>query len=218
MQAGDILFTGKNGWAKSEKTGTTKTFSVVFMEEYIRYVYSERKNDNIIFNPWYHTNNSPNMLTLNIINSLNCIMDEPYDSRYERGKHLLKALLLQCKHEISVEIRSELSKSEKTFQRIIEYISNNYHKPINRNTISNELDLNHCYISRLFKKYSGHNFNTYLNSIRMKNAKSILTNHDLSIERVAIQCGFSNTAYFIKVFKKFYGLTPGKYKLLPRKL
>lgn len=52
----------------------------------------------------------------------------------------------------------------------------------------------------------------YLNSIRHKNAVSILTSDYYSIEEIAKKCGYCSTSYFIQAFKKNTGYSPLKYK------
>jgi AraC-like DNA-binding protein len=46
----------------------------------------------------------------------------------------------------------------------------------------------------------------------MKKARLMLKNFNITIARVATQCGYSSEAYFIKAFKKFYNTTPGEFR------
>ena len=52
----------------------------------------------------------------------------------------------------------------------------------------------------------------YLISRRLGLAKQLLTMSDMMIDDVARQSGFSSTAYFIHVFKKHCGVTPGVFR------
>ena len=51
-----------------------------------------------------------------------------------------------------------------------------------------------------------------LNNMRISTAKSLLRFSDASIESIAEQCGFSDSAYFIKVFKNAENITPYSYR------
>lgn len=69
------------------------------------------------------------------------------------------------------------------------------------------------YLSRLFKKKTGMRFSQFLLSVRMQNAKAMLENDtSLSISEVSSAVGFNDYSYFIQMYKKCYGETPGKYK------
>ena len=52
----------------------------------------------------------------------------------------------------------------------------------------------------------------YLTSVRMKNAKALMNLYDFSISEVAGRCGILDVAYFSRIFKKYYGISPKEYK------
>lgn len=70
------------------------------------------------------------------------------------------------------------------------------------------------YLSRLFKRKCGTGFTQYLLSVRMEKAKKLLETSplELSVAEVASEVGFNDYSYFIQMYKKFYGATPGKVK------
>ncbi|MBQ1269840.1 MAG: helix-turn-helix domain-containing protein [Clostridia bacterium] len=47
--------------------------------------------------------------------------------------------------------------------------------------------------------------------MRIENAKTLLK-EGLSSEEVAFRIGFKNASYFVKIFKKYVGITPAKYR------
>ena len=51
----------------------------------------------------------------------------------------------------------------------------------------------------------------YIINTKLKLAKKLLIESDLSIKEVAFQSGFSNPKYFSTSFKKFYGMTPSGF-------
>jgi len=213
MLPGKILFTGRNGWAYSTMENVyVRIISVVFMESYIRLVYGEVSYGKKIYNPWYHTSRKPQEISLNILQCLNKIMFETDTDRQARAISLITALLYQAIEEIENDTPQSMPKMEKTFKNIIEYTQQYYHSPINRASVCSDLQLSHSCLSRLFREYSDQNFNTYLNELRMKKAELILKSYDISIERIADQCGFTSSGYFIKAFKKYFGITPGAFR------
>ena len=53
----------------------------------------------------------------------------------------------------------------------------------------------------------------YLTKVRMEKAVQLLRNTDLTIEEIAKQIGYSNSSYFIKVFREWIGFSPGEFRL-----
>ena len=78
--------------------------------------------------------------------------------------------------------------------------------------VSDSVGLSTFYFSKLFKKEMGIGINSYISSCRIEHAKRMLTISDLPIAQIALQCGFSTTAYFSQVFKKTTGMTPGEFR------
>ncbi|EHB68221.1 MULTISPECIES: AraC family transcriptional regulator [Paenibacillus] len=70
------------------------------------------------------------------------------------------------------------------------------------------------YLSGLFKKSSGMNMSDYLAQIRIRKAKELMNDPDITISQIARLVGYNNDVGFIRVFKKHEGITPGKYKTL----
>jgi len=69
------------------------------------------------------------------------------------------------------------------------------------------------YLSRLFKRKSGVRFSQYLLEVRMEKArKMLLEAPELSVSEVASEVGFNDYSYFIQMYKKVYGETPGKFR------
>jgi len=68
------------------------------------------------------------------------------------------------------------------------------------------------YLSTLFKKELSINFSTYLTSLRIEKAKTMLRIPEVLIKDIATACGYPYSNYFIKIFSKETGLTPAEWK------
>ena len=82
-------------------------------------------------------------------------------------------------------------------------------------TVAQVADFCHCsesYLSRIFKRRTGVNINTYVNKIRVEQAKSNLLFSDDNIAEVASQVGFSDPNYFSRVFTRMMGISPTEYR------
>lgn len=104
------------------------------------------------------------------------------------------------------------AKHTDTIQKVMEYISANYMKRITLNDISEHVAFSVSYLSRMFKEEKGINLTSYINEVRVRNAKLLLKDRSVPLSQVAYLCGFDDQSYFSKVFKKQTGITPGKYR------
>jgi len=94
----------------------------------------------------------------------------------------------------------------------VKYISEHLHEDISLQSISDMLSLTPHYFSKIFKNETGVNFIDFLTDERMKKARELLITSDISVEQISEQVGLSSTSYFIRQFKRKYGLTPGQYR------
>lgn len=68
------------------------------------------------------------------------------------------------------------------------------------------------HFSRLFSEVYGMSPQDYLLDTRIRHAAGYLRNSGLSIAETAVKCGFSDSGYFSRVFKKRYGVLPSRYR------
>ena len=96
-----------------------------------------------------------------------------------------------------------------------------YLKPsITISDVSTAIGSNDKYISLSVNKFARMNFNYYINTLRIQEAKKKLLegNTESSIQDIAIACGFGNASSFIRVFKQITGLTPAYYVTLSKEM
>lgn len=70
------------------------------------------------------------------------------------------------------------------------------------------------YISKMFKDETGEGLLDHINRLRVEEAKKIMKNKELRLEEIAARTGFTNINTFIRVFKKYEHVTPGRYREL----
>lgn len=112
-------------------------------------------------------------------------------------------------HEIE---KITLSSTSKNIQKIVEYINANLDKEITLNDIADEMGLSVTYVSKIFKNNLGVKYIDYVNSSRIEKAKSLLKDTMVPIKEVGFKVGFNNIQTFIRVFKKYEGITPGQFR------
>jgi YesN/AraC family two-component response regulator len=78
-------------------------------------------------------------------------------------------------------------------------------------SVANHFGLAPNHVSRLFRREGQTRFSDYLNLVRMNRAKFMLHNYRLTVKEVAANCGYSDVAYFCRIFKKMNNETPRQY-------
>ena len=65
---------------------------------------------------------------------------------------------------------------------------------------------------RYFKKVTGKTFTQFVNEFRIVHATKLLAENPTSITDICFEIGFNNFSHFNKLFKKFTGKSPLKYR------
>jgi two-component system response regulator YesN len=98
-------------------------------------------------------------------------------------------------------------------EKIKTYLKEKYSDPVTLSIIAEEFRISANYLSGLFKKEAGVNFNDYLTKVRIDAAKKFLkSNQNYKVYEVAYMSGYPNERYFTKLFKTITGLTPLDYR------
>ena len=95
---------------------------------------------------------------------------------------------------------------------MIAYINQHYPERITLAEIAKIAGVSEREASRCFKKTIGQSPMEYLIKYRLNQSKKLLLETNMTITAICQQCGFSDSAYFGKVFRKSYGMTPSEYR------
>lgn len=96
--------------------------------------------------------------------------------------------------------------------KVIPYIKEHFAEPLTVAEIADHAALNAQYMMRLFKKKTGISVLEYVTDCRMEKAKEMLRGTDWNNEIVSEKLGYASSGYFIKLFKKTYGVTPREFR------
>lgn len=117
---------------------------------------------------------------------------------------------LLMRHFSEEEEKIIITKEQRDFYNIVEYINEHFLEDINISTLSEMLFLSRNKLSAIFTKYSGTSLNNYLNSLRIKNANELMM-QGYTITQAALESGFQSIRTFNNVYKKITGITPSDY-------
>lgn len=112
-------------------------------------------------------------------------------------------------HPISSQIDEEISK-------IQEQIDINCTAELKITEVAEKFYISPQHLSKVFKKRTGHSPKQYLTQMRISKAKELLVNTSLSVQEISSRSGFGDESNFIRIFKKYVGVTPNKYRINQR--
>lgn len=98
------------------------------------------------------------------------------------------------------------------FLRIESYILNNLGERITLNDLATTEFLCPQYISAEFKNKYDRTFGSIVEYYRIRMAVRLMLESDMKIAQIVHQCGFSDSKYFYRAFKKHMGCTPAQFK------
>jgi YesN/AraC family two-component response regulator len=141
--------------------------------------------------------------------------DENFYEKLEmiRGKSKLEETISHLFHMLLTKIQAKTEQTDLSVaDQLLNFIHLNFQKDLSLTDLAEHFNLSSSYVSTIFKEKTGENFKEYLNMYRIKAAKEILANSDVKISEVATMVGFNNVNTFIRIFKKYVGLSPGQYE------
>jgi AraC-like DNA-binding protein len=104
------------------------------------------------------------------------------------------------------------SEQDPMIRFILEYAERHLNEDVNLDAMADKLNLTPGYLSTVFKEKTGMNFSDYLNDLRVRRAKLLLQRVNVKIQDVAAAVGYQNVNSFIRMFKRYSGMTPGEYR------
>jgi two-component system response regulator YesN len=133
-----------------------------------------------------------------------------------RGSEELMDLLLQILEKVhrSMIVRKQ-DRNELIMDDCIGWIDKNFREDLTLEMAAERFHFNTSYFSTLIKSRTGRSFSDHLTEARMRRAKELLSTGQLKIYEIAEQCGYRDTKYFTRMFKKQVGLSPEAYKRIP---
>lgn len=106
----------------------------------------------------------------------------------------------------------EIKESAQKIERAKIIMLENIHKDINIKEIASNLGLSYSLFRKEFKEYTGYAPAQYFQEIKLRKAKELLSETNLSIKEIAFKLGFSSYEYFLSFFRKRVGQTPLVYR------
>ena len=106
------------------------------------------------------------------------------------------------------------SRKRKTarLKRITEYISAHCSEKLSLSAIAEAEGLSPTYVSHFIHENLNMTFQEYVNNLRLEKALRLITNTNLRLTDIYLECGFSDVKYLNKSFKNRFGCHPKEYR------
>lgn len=153
------------------------------------------------------TNKNLNRLVIN----LHIAMEEASASVLEQQSLVLGMLAQLILHYAENRpVLQPLGVEHQSVRRVRDYLEDNYAENVSLDQLAHIANLSPFYLNRAFCKEFGLPPHAYQTQVRIARSKTLLTN-GWSIGQVAVETGFASQSHFGSHFKRFTGVTPGKY-------
>ena len=147
-------------------------------------------------------------------------LQSTHELREAQAKTLLRAVLVELKRIVSDEaVNAERhTPSDRRVERLIQSLSAECDRPWSLAEMARICGIQRTQLSNVFQKLTGSSPLKYLSRIRLERAKTLLSETDLKIVHIAIECGYGSSQYFANTFKRAMEMTPLEYRKHCRRL
>lgn len=98
---------------------------------------------------------------------------------------------------------------------MMNFIQTNY-QSVTLEDMARQFHLSEPYVSKYIKEKSGKTFGEHVAHVRMKKAKNLLKNGNMTVEDISGAVGYQNVEHFIRTFKRSFDMTPLQYRTKSR--
>jgi two-component system response regulator YesN len=134
---------------------------------------------------------------------------EQYDTLESLKKHVEKSLQF-----LASDFHKMDTSSSRIVQEAAKLIRTRYSENLSLQYVASMVHVTPIWLSKLYKKETGHTFLEDLTSIRMIRAKELLGDIKYKIYHVSYEVGYKDPVHFSKLFKKQVGVTPKEFRRL----
>jgi len=130
-----------------------------------------------------------------------------------RGVEQLQQWVWRVLGKMKTDMQEEQNEtSAYLIRRAQQYVENHLAGDTSLQAVADYVRVHPVYLSRVYKSETGEGLSGYVLRLKMEKAEKMLVEGSEKIHEIAEQLGYLNPPYFIKVFKKYSGLTPKEYR------
>ena len=139
-----------------------------------------------------------------------------FSSRY-RGMHLyqraqLRGMVYIVFSKFMVDAKPKMWTEDPRLQKVLKYILEHLEEEINVEKLADIACLTKPYLIRQFKQTLGMAPLQFITQKKIEKAQLLLVTDDRTVQDIAQAVGYSDSSYFVRLFKKKVGMTPQEYR------
>ncbi|WJH30996.1 helix-turn-helix domain-containing protein [Paenibacillus sp. CC-CFT742] len=204
-----------------------KICNIMFRPEMLASIGPDLKKSNgyqalFVLEPYYRNIQSyPGKLALPIpsleyVESLIAVMIQEYHGQLQG----YQTMLLSRFTELVVYLSRHYDTQEKGMEgnhlmhlaNAISYMEDHYLEPLTLEGIASKSNISVRHLNRIFRSYYQMTPIAYMLTLRLERACSLLKHSSLTITQISYECGFNDSNYFTRQFRKAYGVSPKVYR------
>lgn len=166
----------------------------------------------------YHSKLSISISSLEYISSLIAVMIEEYEQKQQGYQTMLAARFIEMVVYLSRQYdhqEKDMDNSLMHLANAISFIEDHYLEQVTLEEIASKSSISVRHLNRIFRAYYQTTPIHYLHRLRLEKACMLLKTTNASITDIAYQCGFNDSNYLTRQFKKMYGVSPKTFRNQP---
>lgn len=162
-----------------------------------------------------------------LFSAVSTVRDKIVERRIQRQRDrrlagvVAEAKALLEEHDLADQLTSRLQEIDREHRylgsnpavlQVVELLEKEFDRELSLLYVADQVCLNPDYLGRVLKKETGKTFSELLQQERMREAARLLLAGSATIPEIAECCGFKDSAYFSRLFRRYYHLTPGEFR------
>ncbi|MFB1050278.1 helix-turn-helix domain-containing protein [Paraliobacillus sp. JSM ZJ581] len=166
---------------------------------------------------WWHRNERPDHASLSSIDKIIFLwrllatekLRPNHEQNHQLNTNLFKSIMLMIEEEIKA--RHSIHRPF-IVTRMMRYIEEHALGPLTLEQVANEVELSVSRASHLFKDHTGKTMIQYAQHIKLEAAMNQMKYTNMTLEQIALTCGFGNYPYFHRLFTRVHRQSPSHYR------
>ena len=104
-----------------------------------------------------------------------------------------------------------MDRSESLIREVTAYIDGHYNQPVKGDDLARRFGVSVSYLSHEFTRITGRSIYDYVLYRRIELAREMI-HTDISLQEIAVRCGFRDYSNFLRVFRKSTGISPSEFR------